>query len=249
MRPFFAAMRFLTVLPMPESWSGGEKDLAQSVPYFPVVGVLIGVLVAALDYAFGRVFPLVVTSILTAIALTAVSGGLHLDGLADTADGFLSSRPRERMLEIMRDSRTGPMGVVAVVFVVVLKIAALASIDGPIRPGVVFLMPIAGRSALVTMMAVLLYARKEGGLCSIFRVRRHHALWAFVLLAAAGVLAAGWIGLFAGVMSFAMALVLCGYAYRKIGGQTGDTLGATCELIELVPALVASAWIHIALRA
>lgn len=249
MKSFFAAVRFLTVLPMPESWSGGEKELARSVPYFPLVGALVGVLVAALDYALARMFPASMASVLTVIALTAISGGLHLDGLADTADGFLSSRPRERVLEIMRDSRSGPMGVAAVVFVIALKIAALASVDGPLRPGVIFLMPVAGRTALVTMMAVLPYARKEGGLCSIFRMRRYQAAWAFALLVAAGALAVGWMGLAAAGLSFVTALLLCVHAYRKIGGQTGDTLGASCELVELVPVLAAAAWIHVAVLA
>ena len=249
MRSFFVAVRFLTILPLPASWSGGEKELARSVPYFPLVGVLIGVLVAALDYTLGHVFPLSVASVLTVIALTAISGGLHLDGLADTADGFLSSRPRERVLEIMRDSRSGPMGVAAVVFVIALKIAALASVDGPLRPGVIFLMPVAGRTALVTMMAVLPYAREEGGLCTIFRARRHQAVWALALLAAAGALAAGRMGLTASGLSFVAALLLCVHTYRKIGGQTGDTLGAACELVELLPVLVAAAWIHVAVLA
>lgn len=244
MSPFFAAVRFLTVLPVPGSLGAGEKDLARSVPYFPLVGVLIGVIVAALDYGLGRVFPGSVASVLTVIVLLAASGGFHLDGLADTADGFLSSRPRERMLEIMKDSRTGPMGVVAIVCVIALKIAALAAISSPLRIWAIFLAPVAGRSALVTMMAVLPYARKEGGICSIFRVNQYQAVWTGILLIALGVLVAGWMGALAGVLSVAVTLLLAGHTYRKIGGLTGDTLGAACELVELVPLLVMAAWAH-----
>ena len=86
---------------------------------------------------------------LPVVLLIAVSGGLHIDGLADTADGFFSSRPRERILEIMRDSRTGPMGVAAIVCEVALKIALIASLSGPSRAWVLLLTPVAGRSALL----------------------------------------------------------------------------------------------------
>jgi adenosylcobinamide-GDP ribazoletransferase len=100
--------------------------------------------------------------------MVAVSGGLHMDGLADTADGFLSNRPKGRILEIMKDSRSRPMGVIALTGVLLLKAAALSSVGGASRWGVVFLMPFAGRCALVMEMAMFSYARPEGGLVSAF---------------------------------------------------------------------------------
>jgi hypothetical protein len=111
---FFAALRFLTVLPVPGCWCGGEEALKRSVPFFAVVGLCIGGLAAGMDAAFIRILPPLPVAVLVVIFLMAASGGLHVDGLADTADGFFSSRSRERMLEIMQDSRTGPMGTAAV---------------------------------------------------------------------------------------------------------------------------------------
>src|SRR5512136_2286178 len=118
MKPLLTAIQFLTVIPFPKNFVSGEKELEKCVPYFPVVGLLIGIIVAAFDYFIGIILPPFPASVITVIAMTGISGGLHMDGLADTADGFFSSRPREKVLEIMRDSRIGVMGVIAVVFVI-----------------------------------------------------------------------------------------------------------------------------------
>jgi adenosylcobinamide-GDP ribazoletransferase len=245
MKRFFAALQFLTILPLPRSLAPDEQALGRAVPLFPVVGLGIGVAVALMDWGLGRIFPVAVTSVFAVILLIAVSGALHIDGLADTADGFFSSRPRERILEIMRDSRTGPMGVAAIVCAVALKIALVASVSGPSRAWVLLLTPVAGRSALLVQLALLPYARPEG-LAGIFHRNRSrsHAFWALTFLIIAGGLAGGFPGLTAGVVSFLFALLFAAYVRRRIGGLTGDTLGASCELTELVPALVASAWIY-----
>ncbi len=246
MKRFLAALQFLTIVPLPARWLPDERALGGAIPFFPVVGLLIGAAIALADAALGRLFPVAVTSVLTVIFLVAASGALHLDGLADTADGFFSSRPRERILEIMKDSRTGPMGVFAIVAVVALKIAVVASVTGPWRWWVLLLTPLAGRCAFLVQMALLPYVRPEGGLAAIFHQNRSplHAFWAFAALLAIGILAGGLPGLAAGAGSFIGALLFAAYARRKIGGLTGDTLGASCELVELCPALVAAALLY-----
>lgn len=244
MKSFFAAVQFLTIVPCPARLSGGEQGLKGSVAFFPVVGLLIGVLAATLDSGFRYVFPIHLSSFLVVVALIAISGGLHLDGLADSADGFLSSRSREEMLKIMRDSRTGPMGVIAIVCVIGLKVFSLASVPPTIRWETILLMPIAGRSALVLTMTALPYARQEGGLATVYSHGRlwPHAVLAISLLFLAGWLGASGMGLVACAASIAMTFMVALYAYRKVGGFTGDILGASCEIVELVPALVAAAW-------
>jgi adenosylcobinamide-GDP ribazoletransferase len=173
------------------------------------------------------------------IVLMAFSGCLHLDGLSDTADGVLSSRSRERMLEIMRDSHTGAMGVIAIVCVVLVKFAALASIPSGLLWRAALLMPLAGRAAIVIHMVLLPYVRPEG-LGKVFCRRR--PWWSAVV--SVGLLAAvGWMvlnvrGLVAAAASVVVALVVGIYVYRKLGGTTGDTFGAVCELVEAVPAIV-----------
>jgi len=245
-KAFFAALRFLTPVPVPESWCGGEGELRASPAFYPFVGLVIGGVVAAVGYGLGHVLSAHPASALVVVILVAASGGLHADGLADTADGFFSSRSKERVLEIMRDSRTGAMGVIAIVSVMTIKISLVAAMGGPLRWRTILLMPIAGRCALLLVMALFPYARTDGGLATIFRTggRRSVLLAAWALLA---VLAAGWLaGSFRGVTSAAtsvgVALLLALYSRRKIGGYTGDTLGATCEVVELVPALLAAIW-------
>ena len=246
MKRFLAALQFLTIVPLPARWSPDERALGGAIPYFPVVGLLIGAVAALADFGMGRLFPVFVTSVFIVILLAAASGALHIDGLADTADGFFSSRPRKRVLEIMKDSRTGPMGVFAIVAVVALKIALIASVTGPWRWWVLLLTPLAGRCALLVQLALLPYIRPEGGLAGIFHKNRSplHTVWALAILLAVGGLVGGLPGLTSGAVSFIGALLFAAYSHRRIGGLTGDTLGASCELIELCPALVATAWLY-----
>jgi adenosylcobinamide-GDP ribazoletransferase len=240
-RPLLAAIQFLTVIPFPKSFTGGEKELEKCMPFFPVVGLLIGIIIAAFDHVMGFIFPPLPASVMTVIAMTGISGGLHMDGLADTADGFFSARPRERVLEIMRDSRTGVMGVLAVVFVIVLKVSVLISLFPPFRPGIIVLMPLAGRCSFVVMMTALPYVRREGGLATAFGVGKSwlNVLWTSAFLLAAGWLAGHWMGLAASFSALLMAALFSVYCFRKIGGYTGDTLGAGCEITEIIPAIAA----------
>jgi adenosylcobinamide-GDP ribazoletransferase len=247
MRSFFAALQFLTIVPLPAQWAGGAaKDLRRSVPFFPVVGLLVGGAMVALHALLAPRLPAAVTSVLIVIAMLAVSGGLHLDGLSDTADGFFSSRPRERILEIMKDSHCGPMGVAAVVCVLALKMAAVSAIPMRLGQTTLLLMPLAGRCALVMVMALLDYARTEGGTGAAFASGRPRweAAMAIVALAGVGWLTCGWLGIATACGSILTTLLLAGYSWKKIGGWTGDTLGATCEIVEIVPAIIAGAWVH-----
>lgn len=108
------------------------------------------------------------------------------------------------------------------------------------------MIPLAGRCALVTNLSVLPYARAEGGLGSVFHKNRSklQAFWALAVLLAVGWFAGRWAGLAAGAISFVASMSFAWHVYRKIGGLTGDTLGAACELVEVVPALVTVAWLH-----
>ncbi len=243
MKPFLAAIRFLTIVPVPGDWGTAEADLARSVPYFPIVGLLLGLVSAGLAWGVCLAAPPMLAAVAILIVLMSFSGCLHLDGLSDTADGFLSSRCRDKILEIMHDSHAGAMGMVAIVVVLLAKFAALASLDRAAVWPAVLLTPLAGRCAMVVEMAVLPYARPNGLGAVFYRQRRWPAaVWAVLVLAAAGWVVLGPRGLAVCGASMAVALVLAGYAWRMIGGATGDTLGATCEIVEVVPALTLALW-------
>ncbi|MFH1833541.1 MAG: adenosylcobinamide-GDP ribazoletransferase [bacterium] len=247
MKSFFAAVRFLTPVPVPGPWAGGERELSRSPYFFPFVGLLIGGVTAAACFGLDQVLPPLPGSAIVVCVLIAASRGLHTDGLADTADGMLSSRPRDQILTIMRDSRTGAMGVIAVVGVILVKTALFASIapEGA-RWKIALLMPLAGRCAMVVTMTLFPYARPGGGLASVF-VARGARRWLLLVWAPLALLVGGWLiagveGLVTAAASIATGLVVGLYCHRRIGGYTGDTLGATNELVECVPALIGALW-------
>lgn len=241
MKRFLAALGFLTVLPLPAAWRGEEGDLSRSVWFFPVVGLLIGLLTAGIAELLEEVFPPLVLSVLLVIWLEAVHGGLHMDGLSDTADGFLSPHGRERVLEIMKDSRIGAFGCMAICGALALKTAALFSLPADLQIKAVLMAPLAGRCAMVLMMVFLRPARKEG-LGSFFSRSRSpwEAIGAMILLGAVGWCAAGSASLF---IAAAVLIVtgLFGWACRRrIGGYSGDTVGAAGEIVETATLLIFS---------
>ncbi|MBI5556773.1 MAG: adenosylcobinamide-GDP ribazoletransferase [Deltaproteobacteria bacterium] len=242
MNRFFAAVRFLTMIPVPGRLGLAEQDLAGSLPCFPVIGLLAGIVAAGAAAVISPYFAPPVTAVLVVLLLLFVSAGLHMDGLADTADGFFSSRPREKILAIMRDSHTGAMGVMAIGAVLLLKVAALASLpEGGIMLAAL-LMPLAGRAVLVWLTAYVPYARPEGGLASLFYQggNRGAAWWSLLLLGGVCWLLAAEAGLVVLAVVLLCTFFFGGYCQKKIGGVTGDTLGAGCELAETVVALTLS---------
>jgi adenosylcobinamide-GDP ribazoletransferase len=244
MRRLLAAIRFLTILPVPGSLGRAEADLAPSVAMFPVVGLLLGALAGAAAWVLASASaPPALAAALLVVGLVAASGGLHMDGLSDSADGMLSSRPRERMLEIMKDSHVGAMGVIAIVGVMLVKFAALASVMPGRLWAVAALTPLAGRCAIVMHMAMLPYVRAEG-LGKVFCRERATgpAVWAVAVLAGAALALFGLQGLVIAAACVGVSAVIAVYFRRKIGGATGDTFGAVCELVELVPAITVAIW-------
>ena len=242
---FFAALRFLTIIPMPGHLGDETNDLANSLIYFPVVGVVIGFCMAVVGWLLWPLLPALPAAAVMVFLLLAISGGLHLDGLADSADGLFSARPQEQILVIMRDSHIGSMGVIALIMVLMMKTAALASLPQAQAVGALFLMPIAGRCLMIFMMALLPYVRGPEGKAALFyeKASQHKKIvyLALALLYSGCWYGGGGAGLAAGTAAMLVSLAFAGLCRHKIGGATGDTLGATCELTETVVALVLAA--------
>ncbi len=237
--PLSAAIRFLTVLPL--SWRTGDDSSSFSVSlyFFPVVGALIGSLGYVLAALLCNFLPIKVVAVCMLGFLAFISGCLHLDGLADSADGLLSSRPRERALEIMKDSRTGAMGVVAIVFLLLGKYSALSSMDIKTFCLAIFFMPLAGRCSLVFVMALQSYARKEGGLGQLFyseKSKKAAGLSLLIMMFLLAVLAPSAIAVVF-ITLFCTLFLFTRWCNVKLGGATGDTLGAACEIAEMVTAI------------
>ncbi|MCG8431076.1 MAG: adenosylcobinamide-GDP ribazoletransferase [Candidatus Omnitrophica bacterium] len=234
MKSLLLALQFLTIIPVRIS-NIPERGIVRCQMFFPVIGLLIGLLpvvLRALGAAAG--FHGFSLDIITVVALAAVTGGLHLDGLADCADACFSRKPREEMLAVMRDPHAGSAGVIAVVSLLLLKIAALHSLTGYEKTAGILLACTVSRGALVLVMKSFAYARAEGK-AKIFMAGTTTGIMRSTL-AVVLVLAFLIYGVKGIIVTFAGGL--CAYAAARFargifGGITGDVLGAVCEVTEL----------------
>jgi adenosylcobinamide-GDP ribazoletransferase len=236
------ALRFLTVLPLRWGQARDSELFAPSVATFPVVGLLIGLAGWALAWLLPLFAPPPLLAWFFVFYLSGISGFLHLDGLADSADGLLSGRGRQKALAIMKDSRSGSMAVAVVALVLLGKFAALSALTA--KPAsllpALLLAPLAGRVAICLTMSMLPYAREsEGGIGGLFytglagmAAKAAAAGLALLLLLGYFLCGRAILGIIAA--SLAVNLLFAWFCRRKIGGATGDTLGAACELTELV---------------
>ncbi len=233
-----SAIGFLTLLPVGDT---GPFSARSTPPLFPVAGLFIGLLVAGFDWIARSLFPVSAASLLDVILLAIITGGLHLDGLADTADGLYGNRPREKALAIMKDSRVGAMGLIAVWCALSIKWAGIAGI-GPHRTLGLIVIPALSRGAMLAGFYFLPYGRPEGGTGAAF-YETPFTRSVFVWLAAPALIAllAGWRGLWLlAAWAGATAAILL-YYRRRMGCVTGDMLGAMCEATESTLFLMLSA--------
>lgn len=257
LRACIAAFQFLTRLPIPVQINYTDRVFQRSVIFYPLAGFVIGLLLLLAGEGLSLVLPAMPAAVLLLGFWVVLTGGLHLDGLMDTADGILSHRPREQMLEIMKDSRVGAMGVIVCVIHLLLKFSLLYTLlDTAGMGGACFLLaivPIWSRWFMVAAIHGWPYARRDSGLGSFFRgVTKWHvtlsslvALFTTTLfieifstwLADSSVISYSLIYGLTILFSFATGTILIGwllatYISRKLGGLTGDTYGALNELLE-----------------
>ena len=235
MRYFLITLQFLTRIPANKDLKASEEDFAKGIAFFPIVGLIIGafnltVLITA-SKVLGGVFPV----ICCLIAGTAITGGIHVDGLADTCDGIFSSRSRDRMLEIMRDSRIGTIGTIAILFDYLLRMSLLAMLNGKALYGAVLLSPVAARTLLVILMKTSVYARSGSGMGGLYLEKQ--TMRSTVLAAALGIIIILGFGHIWDLAALGLCTVICfmyrSFIYSKLQGMTGDTLGAANEILEV----------------
>ncbi|HYE82749.1 MAG TPA: adenosylcobinamide-GDP ribazoletransferase [Clostridia bacterium] len=235
MRIFILTLQFLTRIPVNSDLHATEEDFAKGVVYFPVVGLIIGafnlIVLAVASRILGGLFPL----ICCLLAGTAITGGLHVDGLADTCDGIFSSRGRDRMLEIMRDSRIGTNGTIAIIFDYLLKLVLLSQLSGRGLYLAVLLSTVAAKTLVVLLMKTSVYARSGLGLGGLYLEKQTVGATLLATVIGLGIIT-GFAGIW-GVAAFAVCAAVCfiyrSFIYSKLQGMTGDTLGAANELLEV----------------
>ena len=234
---FWAALQFLTIFPTPVRKKADTLVLGQSLPYFPVVGMILGAILLGLYYGLILVLPSTVVIALLIIVLVILTGAHHIDGFIDTCDGVFASKPKRERLAIMSDTRVGAFGIVGAVILLMLKYASLSSVT-MILPALL-VMPTLSRWTVVSIIFTFPYARKSGmGLPF-----KQGATWQRLAIATAialivSLIVLRWWGL--ALMAILWLIVFgIGVFFRsRLGGLTGDNYGAVIELSEVLVLLL-----------
>lgn len=224
-----SAIQFITAIPL------GRKAVFEPramIPLFPVVGLILGGVVAVFDFVALHFWPVYVVAILDVVLLVVLTGALHLDGLGDTADGLYGRRPRDEALKIMKDSRIGVMGLVAIVCVLAVKWAGLSSL-GAHRTLLIIIIPAFARASMIFGMYFLKYGRPGGGTgYAFFEKPLDKKAFAYMALP---IMLCVFAGLRAIGLLLSFVLITGGMIYfyqKRMGCITGDMLGAMVEITE-----------------
>lgn len=241
---YLSAQQFLTRLPSP-SWIGWDDDrLARAAKWFPVVGLMLGCVAGAVWWGAAQVLPATIAAGLALGVLMLLTGGLHEDGLADCCDGLGGGQTRERALEIMRDSRIGAYGGLGLIVSVGLRWSALTALDPWHGFAALVIALVAGRAAMTKMLWSGVYARKDGAAASgAGGVTGWEAFFAMFLAIAIGVGFGGIIGGVAVMAAFVLAQIWLLHLNTRLGGYTGDGLGAAEQIGQIVVMIIlAGVW-------
>ncbi len=237
------AVEFLTRLRVRRTPRGDLEQVARSQMWFPAVGLLIGALLVGIDRLAMKALPPQSVDVLLVVALALITGGLHLDGLADAADGLFGGYTPERRLEIMRDVHAGSFAIIAIVAALALKWAGLAALPASVRVETLLVVPCIARLAMLVTVVAFPYARAEG----MGAIQHERADGAAIAVGAAtatvaAVLLLGAGGAYALAMAIGVALGVGFVAKRMVGGMTGDLYGATVEMAEVALLLFIAAF-------
>jgi adenosylcobinamide-GDP ribazoletransferase len=240
---FITALQFLTIFTISKKHNIEESDLARSMSYFPLIGFIVGVILVNADKLFALIaLPQTIGTLLIIVISVLITRALHLDGLADTLDGLMGGRDRTSRLAIMKDSRLGTAGAIGVFFSLFMKYLCLNSLIESDRVCALLTAPVLGRWSQAFMVYNVSYGREEGmGRAFVGHLRSSS-------LVAASLLAAGLTAFVVVRLDIHSALlflsILCGvllltyagkrYLVRKLGGMTGDAIGAVNELNEVL---------------
>jgi adenosylcobinamide-GDP ribazoletransferase len=233
---FLAALQFLTSIPVKRDFT--PEQVGRATVYFPVVGLIIGLVLAGLNWLLLLILPAAVVNALLIVALVIITGALHLDGFADTCDGIAGHKTVEERWQVMRDSRTGALGVVGIVLLLLVKYVSLNSSPPSLMTAVLIFLPVVSRWAMVYAIFTYRYARPSG-LGTVFkqatRWPRFTAATVITIVISAALFPffsiTGFL-LIPGVWIITAAF--SSYLKYKFAGLTGDTYGAINEVAEVM---------------
>jgi adenosylcobinamide-GDP ribazoletransferase len=234
MKQFLIALQFLTIFPVRVKSEIRYEDFGKSLTYFPIIGLLIGILLS-LTAVFFSSLPNLPRATLILIISIIVTGGIHLDGFADTCDGFYDAKPKEEILKIMRDSRVGVMGVIGIVSLLLLKFSLIVSLPQNILYKALIMMAVFARWSQVLACYVSKYARKEGKAKYFIEYAGKKEIFMGILITLSSFFLLLQIkGVILFFFSTLPVILFLYYIKKKIGGMTGDTIGAVNEFGEVI---------------
>ena len=232
------ALSFLTILPMRID-SASEADVAASMAWFPSVGLLMGIAFALEDRALSSLIPHAIRSAIVILSMTFLTGAVHLDGLADTADALGAGVDRARALEILRDSRIGTFGAIALFFALAFKLIAIETVFGRPRLAMLVLAPMLGRWAMVAVSHNVEYLRTSGaGSAMLGRDGSRNPAIASIVPLAAMIAFFSRKAIEAYVFAVIAVFILRWFYRRWLGGVTGDLIGACGEMVEVLAMII-----------
>lgn len=235
MNGFFQALQFLTILRFKKETHTDTKDLSTSAAYFPLVGALLGAILIILNQTLSIILPQTLLNLTLITTLIVLSGALHLDGLADTFDALASARPKEEKLTIMRDSHKGTFGVLSIILILLFKFNLLSLMPANFKNLGLFLMTSVSRYSMNFAITNFSYARQDGKAKIFFVTKTHKIFWLSTLFTLIIILVTlKWISVIILFLVMSFTLIISTLFKKALGGLTGDTLGALCELNELV---------------
>ncbi len=235
MHSLLLAIQFLTRLPLTTELEWSDESVARSVLFYPLVGLLIGMLLWLFATLLDSV-PAMLQAALVLVAWVILTGGLHLDGLADSADAWAGAYgDKEKALEIMKDPAAGPVAVVVLVLLLIVKFAALTVLLEQ-HTGLLIVAPILGRMAILLLLLTTPYVRQQGLGSSMAQYLDHQKSQWVLLISALILILMLPLSVFV-IVAIAAALMLYGLRYlmiNRIQGMTGDTIGASVEMVECI---------------
>lgn len=235
LKGFFLQVRFLTRVPVPGKHEFDEDLFARSMALSPLVGLIIGLISALILLPFHRSDLYYTGIVIVLVTEIIITGGLHFDGLADTCDGLFSNRPGKEMLKIMKDPRLGTNGALGIILVILLKLAIMLSLNREEIIFTIIMMPAVSRMNILWSAGTSTYARKSGlGKSTIDHTGFREIALATGITAIPGYFFLGLNVIPAIALPALFAVLFARYASGKIGGITGDVLGAVIELSEAV---------------
>jgi len=240
---FLVALQFLTILPVRIPSEIAKEDFGRSLLYFPLVGMFIGLALSGTTF-LSTFLPNPVVAVLIVILSIVLTGGIHLDGFADTCDGFYGHRSKEQILEIMRDSRVGVMGAAGVFCLLALKGTLIATIPHHVLWKLLIMMAVFARWSQVLVCCTSNYAREEGkARYFVEYAGKKELLLGGIFTVAVSLSLIKLKGPILLLVSLLPVLLFINYMKRRIGGVTGDTIGAASEIAELAVLFLGSIYL------